>query len=445
MSPEGPPPEEAIVPPDVRRGLHSWRHPAILSVASLSLASGFAQFAVTAALADVAAFYGEQTTEPVDEALGLAAEVGLSGTTLGIGLAIIRFASLGSMPLAALGDRLGRRFVILACVSLGLALTAIGALAPTFWWFVVLFALARPLLSATNALAGVIAAEETTSTHRATAMALVAAGYGAGAGLAAIVRGIGGEAIGFRTLFALALVLLLIVWAVSRRLEEPHRYARLEVEPLDHERPRFGGVEPHLRGRLLLLAFLSFAMAFATGPMNTYLFVFGEGVLGVTPGVMAVLVAAAGPIGLIGLLAGRWGADHLGRRITAGLAQLGIAIAGAVTYNLGFPGLVVGYLTAVVVGAAFAPAMSSLAAEIFPTHVRSTAAGWLAAAGVLGAVAGLFAFGALWDHFDAFGPAAVGIVVPVGLAAAGFAFLPETRGLELEESAPVSGPDPAGS
>jgi MFS family permease len=69
--------------------------------------------------------------------------------------------------------------------------------------------------------------------------------------------------------------------------------------------------------------------------------------------------------------------------------------------------------------------------------VRAPAAGWLAAAGVLGAVAGLLAFGMLADFFDAFGPAAIVIVVPVALSAAGFAFLPETRGMELEESAPV--------
>ena len=33
------------------------------------------------------------------------ARVGLSGTTLGIGLAIVRLASLASLPLAALADR----------------------------------------------------------------------------------------------------------------------------------------------------------------------------------------------------------------------------------------------------------------------------------------------------------------------------------------------------
>lgn len=425
-------------PPEVRAGLHSWRHPAIVTAALLSLASGFAQFAVTAALADVAAFFGEPIDAPVDEALGIADQIGLSGTTLGIGLAVIRFASLGSMPLAALADRLGRRVVILGCISGGLLLTATGALSPTFWWFVALFALARPMLSATNAVAGVIAAEETTSRHRASAMALVAAGYGIGAGLAAVARGVGGDLIGFRALFASALVPLVLVWIFSRRLEEPSRYAQLDVDIPDlAARPRFGGVGRELRGRLALVSLLAFAIAFATGPVNTYLFVFGEGVLGVSAGLMATLVAAAGPVGLLGLLLGRWGADRLGRRVTAAVAQLVICGAAVVTYNVGVPGLAGGYLLAMLAGAAFAPAMSALASEVFPTHVRSTAAGWLAAAGVVGAVGGLLAFGALADVFDSFGPAAVVLAVPVTLVAVGYAFLPETKGLELEESAPI--------
>ena len=56
------------------------------------------------------------------------------------------------------------------------------ALSPSYWWFVAIFACGRPLLSATNGLAQVTAAEQTASADRAKAVALVAAGYGTGAG-----------------------------------------------------------------------------------------------------------------------------------------------------------------------------------------------------------------------------------------------------------------------
>ena len=181
--------------------LHGWRHPAILAVAAATVAAGFAQFGATSSLGDVARTFGES-----GEGTSLVARVGLSGATLGVGLAIVRLASLASLPLAALADRHGRRRMLLGCVSGGLAVTALAALSPGYWWFVALFAIGRPLLSATSAIAVVVAAEETETRDRAKAIALMTAGYGIGAGLTALIRGVAGEGLGFRGLFALALV-----------------------------------------------------------------------------------------------------------------------------------------------------------------------------------------------------------------------------------------------
>jgi MFS family permease len=95
-----------------------------------------------------------------------------------------------------------------------------------------------------------------------------------------------------------------------------------------------------------------------------------------------------------------------------------------------------GYLLNIFVASAYAPATGALSTELFPTSVRATAAGWLTCAGVLGAVVGLLAFGLLIDAVDGFSTAAVVIAIPVALASGLFALLPETRGMELEESAP---------
>jgi MFS family permease len=411
--------------------LYGWRHRTVLAAAVLAIASGFAQFGVTAALADVARVFGAAGPGP-----SLAEQVGLSLTTLGLGLGVIRFASLASMPLAALADRVGRRRVILGCCLIGLALTVVAAGSPTFWWFVALFAIGRPLLSATNALAGVIAAEETRAADRAKAIALIAAAYGFGAALIAVIRGVSG--LGFRPLFMLAAVPLVLVVFVGRWLEEPDRYARLcgtNTGALT-QTPRPWRIAPALRGRLALLAGLGFAIAFVTGPVTTLVFLYGENVLGLTPSISAVIVIAGAPLGLSGLVAGRWAADRLGRVPTAMVAHAGIAVAGAIAYTASMPGAIGGYLACWFAQAAAGPAIGSLAAELFPTSSRATAAGWLNAAGVLGAVGGLVTFGLLADAFGSFGPAALAVTIPMGLASAGYLFLPETRGLELEESAP---------
>jgi MFS family permease len=434
----GPPPPAGGAPaPSPRRiRLHGWHHPAILAVAATALASGFAQFAATAALGDIARAFGKENG--VGDSV--VAQVGLSGTTLGVGLAIIRLASLGGLPLAALGDRLGRRRVLLGTVAAGLAVTAVAALSPGYWWFVALFALARPLLSATNALDAVVAAEETQTRDRAKAIALVTAGYGIGAGLTALIRGVAGEGLGFRGLFALALVPLAVTPLLARKLEEPDRYQRLRVaaDPgTTAVQPRvLGRIRAELRPRLRLLAVLAFAIGFVTGPANTFLFVYAENALGMSRSATAAMFLVAGPVGLVGLLLGRWGADALGRRRTAGGTQAVVALACMLTYSGSRPAVAAGYLLGILAASAYGPSFGALSAELFPTSVRATAAGWLLAAGVIGAVAGLVAFGRLADVLASFGGAAVLVAAPVVVVSLLFARLPETRGLELEQTAP---------
>jgi MFS family permease len=434
-----PPPAGDSQAPSARRiRLHGWRHPAILALAATAMASGFAQFAATAALGDIARAFGKET----GEGGSVVAQVGLSGTTLGVGLAIIRLASLGALPLAALGDRHGRRRVLLGTVAVGLAVTAIAALSPGYWWFVALFALARPLLSATNALNGVVAAEETRTRDRAKAIALVTAGYGIGAGLNPLIRGVAGEGLGFRGLFALALVPLAATPLLARWLEEPDRYQRLRVaaDPAAAAvRPRvLGRIRADLRPRLRLLAVLAFAIAFVTGPANTFLFVYAENALGMSRSATAAMfVVGGGPVALVGLLLGRWGADTLGRRRTAGGTQAVVALACMLTYSGSRPAVVAGYLLGILAASAYGPSFGALSAELFPTSVRATVAGWLfGVAGVVGAVTGLVAFGRLADVLASFHGAAVLVAAPVVLASLLFARLPETRGRELEQTAP---------
>ncbi|TVR27198.1 MAG: MFS transporter [Ilumatobacter sp.] len=369
----------------------------------------------------------------------LAEQAGLSGTTLGIGLAIIRLASAASLPLAGIADRAGRRRTLIGMASLGLLIVAAASLSPTYWWFVALFALSRPLLTAANAVAGVSAAEHTDKHDRARAVALLAAGFGVGAGLFAIIRGLLGDDVGFRPVFALALIGVAVVAVASRWIDEPDRYHVAEARS-ERPIPVLGAVERRHRPRLLPVLGIGFAVAVVTGPANSFVFLYTEGILELTPTVTAALVAGAGVTGLAGLLLGRWGADTLGRRATGAAGLVGVAVAGIITYSGSAPAAAAGYLLAVLAGSVFAPAAGALHTELFPTSIRATVAGWTVLFGVLGAVTGLLCFGALADRFGRFDLAAVTVFVPAALFALLFAKLPETLGHELEETAAESSP-----
>jgi MFS family permease len=86
----------------------------------------------------------------------------------------------------------------------------------------------------------------------------------------------------------------------------------------------------------------------------------------------------------------------------------------------------------------FAPAAGALVNELFPTSVRASVAGWSLAAGVLGAVTGLVAFGAVAGGDHRFGAAGLVTFLPPALVMVLFWLLPETRGREPEDLWPAT-------
>jgi MFS family permease len=421
---------EPVKVTEVPRGtlqLHRWNDRAVIGAAVAAFASGFGQFGVVAALGNVAQGFGQASN-----ATSLSAQIGMSGTALGIGLGIIRLASLGALPVIGLADRFGRRRLLLATVAGGLALTALAAASPTYWWFVAIFACGRPVLAATNGLAQVTAAEETASADRAKAVALIAAGYGVGAGTIAIVHSLFASALGFRGVFVLALVPMALLPLLRHWLKEPDRFV-VAVAESENPVPVLDVVAKPFRRRLAVIVVLGFAVSVITGPANSFVFLFAQDFLHQPGVVTASMVAGAGISGLVGLLAGRWLADRVGRRLTGALAMVAVALLAIITYSGSAPALVVGYLLGVFAASVFAPASGALVNELFPTTVRASAAGWSLAAGVIGAVAGLVTFGAVVGNGDRFAEAGLVTFLPAAVIMALFWLLPETCGREPED------------
>lgn len=403
----------------------AWLTPSLWAVLVSSVGSGIAGFTVTAIIGDVAATFGAPGAGQ-----DITDQIGLTGTTLGVALATIRLASLGALPGSALADRLGRRRTLLAALAVGLAMTVVGTVASTFWWWVAAVAVARPFLSSVNSLSGVVAAEETRVRYRSWALALVGAAYGLGAGVVPILRGVMPD-VSWRVVTALILVPLVLVPLLVRWLDEPTIYRRTH-ERATSRPATLGSVPRGHRARLAWLLLTMAALSLATGPGFTYVVVYAEQVLGASTVFSATIVLAAGPVGLAGLLLGRWLGDRVGRRPTAAGALVVTALGLAVAYSGVSGRLVVGYLVAIGASATFGTPAAALAAEAFPTSIRATVAGWVTAAGVVGAVAGLAAFGVLADVTGTFADAARVLAVAVALGAGPLLGLPETRGLELD-------------
>jgi MFS family permease len=113
--------------------------------------------------------------------------------------------------------------------------------------------------------------------------------------------------------------------------------------------------------------------------------------------------------------------------------MVGLALFGVLSYAGPRIDLVAGYVLGVMFGSILAPAVGALVNELFPTSVRASASGWFLAAGVLGAVVGLVAFGAIADIGNRFALAADLTFLPAMLVTALLWSLPETKGRELED------------
>jgi len=395
-----------------------------LHLALLALFAGFAQFGAVASLADVARHFGH-----VSPTGSLSARVGLSSSVLGLGLAVLRLASLGALPLASLADRWGRRRLLRDTLLVGLAVTAAAALSPSYWIFVACFALGRPLLSTASALLQVVTVELAGARRRVGRLAVVAAGSGAGSGLSAIVHGLIRSPSAFRWLFALAVLPAFgVAWLLRRVPEPPSRDETVLA--------RLGRIDPEFRGRLWRVAVVVGALGLIAGPANGFVFVYGESVLHVAPSRVALMVTSASVTGLAGLLASRYLAQRWGRWRTVSLGLAVSALAATAAYGGNVTLFVAGYLLGVGAGGLVTPVLTALGTEIFPHHLRATAAGWLAVAGIVGATAGLGVFGLVGDAMHQSGPAALrwpAVVTFLPLAWTGLALrrLPDRSGAEL--------------
>ena len=119
-----------------------------------------------------------------------------------------------------------------------------------------------------------------------------------------------------------------------------------------------------------------------------------------------LMVVLAGAAGLIGLLAGRWLADHLGRRPTGSLAMIAVALTPTLAYSGSSAALVVGYVLGVLCGGLVRAGARSSAHGAVPDVGAGVGDRLVGDRSVIGAVVGLVFFGAVADVGSRFGVAA---------------------------------------
>lgn len=370
-------------------------------------------------------------------------DLGIAETDLGFFQMLIRLGALPAFLIIPFVDRFGRRrLFLLSMIGLSLG-TLATAFSQTAFHFVACQMVTRTFVLTASAIAVVIVAEELPASARGWGIGMLAAVSAIGHGLgAAMFSAIEVLPYGWRALYALGVIPLLLLPMFRRHIKETARFQRhLDDSGAGGE----GADDHHTRWYSPLYAFanthprraLGMTMLAATASLGHVVVLSFTGYFvleyhGWEAYELSMMVIVAGAVGVGGnVVAGRL-ADRVGRR-RVGFTFLAVFPVGAWLFYNG-PGWSLTVLWAVLVftmmgGNVIIRALSS---ELFPTSHRGTSTGVLVLMETLGAALGLFILGMLQQQEGDLSRYIPMISLATLIAAAMLYLFPETRQRELE-------------
>jgi putative MFS transporter len=377
--------------------------------------------------------------------------LGIAEAGLGAMLSVIRLGYIGAMLIAPLADVFGRRRLLL-CTIVGYTLfTGLSAFAPHQRSFVAAQFLARAFSGAETAISLVILAEEVDAAVRGWALGMQGALAISGWGLAAIVFGfITVVPFGWRGLFALALLPLLLIIPLRRALPESRRF-ELEASLGLTARSAFGPIAALLKAyprRVAMVFTVWFLYAMGAVPGSAFVPKYLQEAHHWSPGNVSSLYIFGGVIGILGsVIAGRV-SDRLGRRAMGITFMLAGPVFEFMLYTVGGRSVSAFWVAWLFCDQASTMILNVYGTELFPTSQRAAAGSTLMAAKYGGGAIGLLIESMLYtvagNHWRA-----IRFILGAWLVAAIVMLIsfPETAGRELEAIAPEAvtapGPDEA--
>ncbi len=353
-------------------------------------------------------------------------------------------SAFGSLLLARLADRGGRRRIILLSLLLAPLCAAGAAVSRSALPFAVFEILVSALLGGSVSSAIVVLAEELPVEQRSRGQAFAALASAVGGMLGYVVIPLlldRGQS--WRWLFAPCALGIVLVWPVGLMLPTDTQWSRQRLASKvskSHIYDIFNGL--YRRRSLALLATAALDTMAGTA-VNGWLYFEAVAVIGLSPDKASTLVIAGMSAGMLGFPAGAWASERFGR-VPAVAYFGGAAWLGALAFYWSPPTRVIppmvwmlaAYCWFKVGSGVMTVGANAAATELLPTALRATMMGWQM---MVGAVFSMIAqvliaalvvpLGGLTNVISYF--AFLGIPSAVIFRA----FIDETRGLSLEVAA----------
>ena len=352
-------------------------------------------------------------------------------------------SAFGSMILARLADRIGRRRIILTSLVLAPFFSLGSATAPSPWLFATFQVLVAALLGGSVSSATVMLAEELPVERRARGQAFAAAASAIGGVLGYIVIPFLLQwGYSWQWLLAPSVAGIALMPPVAQMLPRENRWARV-ASTGSVEGSHFYDIFHSLyRRRALTLLACAALDTMAGTAVNGWLYFEAVSILGLSPDKASTLVVVGMGVGMLGFPIGAWSAERFGRVPTVVYAG-GCAWIGALAFywepsGLAYPflWLAVSYCWFKIGSGMMTVGANSAATELFPAALRTTMVGWQ---GITGALFSMLAQAAIAALIVPLGGLTIVVryFALLGIPTAiifGF-FIDETRGLPLDVAA----------
>jgi MFS family permease len=363
-----------------------------------------------------------------DPALGLT-----TGTAGLLGSLTLVAAAVGGVAFGVIADRLGRKRALMAAVLIYSIFTAACGLAQTVAQLAVFRVLLGLGMGGEWATGAALVSESFPARHRGKALAFVQSSWAIGYGLAALVNLLVMPLWGWRGVFFVGVLPALFTLWIRRRVEEPVIWKQTPAS----ERGRFALLfTPEATRMTLFITLMNALTLFGWWGLNSWVpaylsFPESRGGIGLSSSTMSLFVIAM-QVGMwLGYVSFGFIADAIGRKRAYVLFVLVASVLLPAYGFLKMPAalLFLGPLVAFF-GTGYYSGFGAVIAELYPTTVRATAAGFCYNTGRVASAAAPYVVGTLASAMG-FGAAFAVAGAAFMLAAVAWIGIPDTANSEL--------------